>query len=186
MTDRRDDGEQADGTPAPAAITAAGSRRTLLRGAAAAVPTILTLASRAALARSSNCVSLAQGAPVDQDGRHLCLDLSTVTRIGDKRYDLGAPPGGSVTRIPENRTYYRSGSTHKVSVQEMCNSGGQYYYKTSGGALQSDAGGWGSSGRGGVKDDADTQKVTFTVPKGGMVSAAALASFASHISFKDI
>lgn len=186
MTDRRDDGEQASGTPAPTAITAVNSRRTLLRGATAAVPTILTLTSGAALARSSNCINLAQGAPVDPDGRHLCLDFHSVTRIGDKRYDLGAPPSGSVTRIPADRTYYRSGSTHKVSVQEMCNSGGQYYYKTSGGALQSDASGWGSSGRGGVKDDADTKKVTFTVPKGGMVSAAALASFASHISFKDI
>lgn len=178
------DGDPAQDARVPSTIAPAATRRVLLRGTAAAVPSILTLASGAALARSSHCISLAQGAPVDQDGRHLCLDLGSVTRIGDKRYDLGAPPSGSVTRIPSDRTYYRSGSKQKVGVQEMCDSGGEFYYKTSGGALHSDAGGW--SGRGGGKDDPGTQKVVFTLPRGGMLSAAALASFAGHLRFRDI
>ncbi len=194
---KRKENEQTD-TGHKAAGEAAGAlmrRRVMLRGAAAAVPTILTLHSGAALARSSNLLSVADGAATDRDGRNLCVDESTVelnpgTR---KAYDLGQPPQADVTAISP-RTYYRdaSGSGATVSPQEMCQNGGDYYYKGDSGLTSlGTAAEKADNATFGVRVSVDGKSVNegwtkVTVPRGGLVSATALASFASAVNVRDI
>ncbi len=135
----------------------------MLRGATVALPTILTLHSGAALARTSNLISLADGAPVDSLSRNLCLNESSVTPLGGNLYDLGEPPSGQVTAIPTDRTYYtqaNAGSQRATGLQ-MCQQGGDFYYQSSG---------W--------------KKVN--VPRGGLVSSTALTSFAGRITVREI
>lgn len=95
------------------------SRRTLLRGATATVPTILTLTSGAALARSSNLIGTIQQA----NGDVLCLDPRSTngpTRRNPNVYDLGSPPYAEVTRIPQ-ANQYRAKDTHEaMTPAEVC------------------------------------------------------------------
>jgi hypothetical protein len=71
--------------------------------------------------------------------------------------DLGSPPSGRLTAITE-RDYRVDDrwSADQISEKQMCQKGGQFYYRS---------GGW--------------QKVT--VPRGMVVSATALSSFAGSI-----
>lgn len=170
----------------------------MLRGAAAAVPTILTLHSGAALARSSNLLHVADGAPVDAKGRNLCIDESSVkVESGPpKAFDLGEPAHADVTAIPTGRTYYRDTAPDgpTISPQEMCQTGGEFYYKGSPslGALDvPSASDSGSTAGFGVRMSADwqTQNQGWTkvsVPRGGLVSATALASFAGRVNVREI
>lgn len=140
-------------------------RRILVRGAAAALPTILTLHSGAALARSSNLIGTTDGAPLDPEGRVLCLDESSVEQVGDRQYDLGEPPFGQATAIPTvDRKYYaaQNAGSQLVTPQEMCTNGGTYYYQQ--------PGGW----------------KTAVVPRGGFLSAAAWGSVAASIIVREV
>ena len=150
------------------AVTAPGliNRRTMLRGATATLPTILTLTSGAALAASSNLIRTVQST----SGDVLCLQPgSTQTPNGltpqnPNVYDLGSPPYGEVTRFPTaNR--YRDGSTSTdVSAQEACRLNGTLQVKYGG------SGPWNDKTR----------------TAGVMVSNAAVTSFGARIITTDI
>lgn len=194
---KRKDNEGTETSPNVAGSVAGASmrRRVMLRGAAAAVPTILTLHSGAALARSSNLLSVADGAPSDALGRNLCVDESSVTVDPGTRkaYDLGQPPQANVTGISQ-RTYYRdsSGSGATVTPQQMCQSGGEYYYKGDPGLNSLGvATEKGDNSLFGVRVSVDGKSANegwtkVTVPRGGLVSATAFASFAGAINVRDI
>ncbi len=106
-------------------------RRKLLRRSAALLPTIVTLYSGAAAARSSNALRLAD--TPTRDGRgYLCVD-KTSGRLEGNTLDAGNHrPEVRITRISE-RQYYRVDSDRGVSIDEMCRHGGEYRYKESGG-----------------------------------------------------
>lgn len=151
-------GEQVDNT--------AGliSRRAVLRGATATVPTILTLTSGAALARSSNLIGTTRQA----NGDVLCLDPRSTNgpiRTNPNVYDLGSPPYAEVKRIPRTYQYREKDSLKALTPAEVCQNRGpvevkKYVY-------------------------ADWQEARFRGP-GVMVSNAAVASFGSRISKTDI
>lgn len=144
------------------------SRRMVLRRGAAAMPAVLTLQSGAALARSSNMISAADSKPTDGYGRTLCLDENSVERAdpGMQVMDLGEPAYGRVSAINE-RDYRREPRRRgeQVSEARMCENGGTYYYR-----------------RGGYRGR--WSKVE--VPKGMLVSATALSSFAGSIVVTDL
>ena len=96
------------------------SRRAVLRGATATVPTILTLASGAALARSSNLISTTRTAPA---GDVLCLDPRTTSGMVKKNpnlIDLGQPPYAEVTRIPLKYGYQAKDTAQALTAPEVC------------------------------------------------------------------
>jgi hypothetical protein len=132
------------------------NRRRLLKAAVATAPVIATLSSGAALARSSNVIGSTSGPGLDAQGRTLCLDRSSGT-YADGYVDLGAPPHGRVTAI-RDRDYRVDDSwfAGRVSEKEMCKKGGRFHYWNSG---------WRSA----------------NVPRGIVVSATALSSFAGTI-----
>lgn len=138
------------------------SRRTVLRGATATVPTILTLTSGAALARSSNLIGTIQQA----NGDVLCLDPRSTdgpTRRNPNVYDLGSPPYAEVTRIPQ-ANQYRAKDTHKaMTPAEVCRHRGPIEVKYA-------YGDW----------------VERRHKPGVMVSNAACASFGTRCSVTDI
>ena len=126
---------RADGVPSP-------SRRRLLKGGATALPSILTLHSGAALARSSNLLSASATYEVDSLGRTLCVDITSVVPVDDfsQIYDLGDPPHAVINVIrgeAEGRIYYVNkddrDSGNSVHPGLMCEQGGQYFYKPSSG-----------------------------------------------------
>jgi len=142
------------------------SRRALLKGSVAVVPTILTLQSGAALARSSNVISATHVASTDRFGRTLCLDPDSVTQISGTRnlYDLNDPPSAHLTAI-HNRDHRRAPHRSAARVREatMCREGGPFYHKP-----------WGRR----------WQEVH--VRQGVLVSATALTSFAGSIVVTDL
>ena len=181
----------------PASVERQMSRRRMIRGAAAAVPTILTLHSGAALARTSNLISRADGAPVDAAGNNMCLDENSVAEVfeGGRRYDLGDPASGQVTNIPtlDGRQFYAdtSLSGSPLTGQEMCERGGTFYYEGEGATTS----GLGAQARADlirqsfipeIAEGAEKAAVGVEVPRGGLVSATALASFAGRIMFRTI
>lgn len=94
-------------------------RRTVLRGATAVVPTILTLGSGAALARSSNLIGTVQKSAGDA----LCLDPTSTngpTMQNPNVYDLGSPAYGEVTRIPVAHKYRAKSTGKTLSPAEVC------------------------------------------------------------------
>jgi hypothetical protein len=131
------------------------NRRRLLKVAVATAPAIATLSSGAALARSSNLIGPTTGAGTDAMGRTQCLKFGTAV---DGMVDLGVPPNGQVTLITE-RDYLVSqqASALPITEKQMCDAGGEFYYQNRG---------W----------------QTATVPRGIVVSATALSSFAGYIS----
>jgi hypothetical protein len=153
----------------------------LLRGASAAVPTILTLQSGAALAASSNLLGTVNdaGAAIGKtglDGRPnvQCLVLDPTMGGTPERLDLGANPLLQMQYIPQRNYYSQSnyaaadkgpGTTGYVTITDMCHKGGTYYYKSSNGP-----------------------KAALSVPQGNaiqpgfLVSSTALTSFASSIA----
>jgi hypothetical protein len=135
------------------------NRRRLLKVAVATAPMIATLPSGAALARSSNIIGATTGPGTDALGRTQCLNSPTAV---DGMVDLGVPPSGQVTAIVERD--YRvgaRGSADFISEKQMCNQGGDFYYQSSG---------WKS----------------VQVPKGIVVSATALSSFAGSIYITEV
>lgn len=171
-------------TPMPA------RRRILVRGAAAAVPTILTLHSGSAVAaRTSFLISKASGAPVDNAGRNMCLDLRSVKEeLAPNVYDLGDPPSPEVTYIRTTESYYReqNESSATVSPMEMCESGGDYYVKTTGGGSTSTTTGSDRTVRVSSPVDASADWNKVTVQKGVLVSATALSSFVGRVIIREI
>lgn len=142
------------------------SRRALLKGSVISMPVILTLQSGAALARSSNLISGSLTESPDRYDRNFCLDVDSVYPAGDSGhvYDLGEPPYARVSIIEERdyrvRPWRRADG---IGEAEMCEKGGTYYYKN----------------RFGHWRDAD-------VPRGVLVSATALTSFAGDIVINDL
>jgi hypothetical protein len=132
------------------------NRRRLLRVAIATAPVIATLPSGAALARSSNLIGPTAGTGKDALGRTQCLDRSS-GKVVDGMLDLGVPANGRLTAIRDRD--YRvddSWSAGTISEKKMCQQGGQFFYRSNG---------WKS----------------VRVPRGIVVSATALSSFAGRI-----
>lgn len=142
------------------------SRRAILRGATIVAPTILTLHSGAALARSSNLITTNSMATAN-DGKYNCLDTGTVASTGGvNQYDVGNPANADVSRISAYRNFHTYGDHSwdgRVSAKQMCATGGKFEYRD-----------WNGSWN------------TVTVKKGGLVSATALSSFASGIHYTDV
>lgn len=177
MTDERD--EPSIGLPESGVVHASPapiSRRMMVRGAAAVVPTILTLNSpvAAAVARTSNTISLAYSADKDGLNRHLCVDLTNTphpTLIEGSRYDLGEPPVAKITAIPDtkdelDRIYQTSkipGQSEVVDGPEMCKRGGTFYYQA-------------PTGQGNSQEWREV-----SVPRGMCASAYALSSYSGAI-----
>lgn len=138
-------------------------RRALLKKAVATAPAIATVPSGAALARTSNLISSTdEGSAIDRWGRTLCLNRRYAYLTPGGSIDLGEPPYGEVTAIRERE--YRTeanGGADTVSEADMCRSGGAYYYHSYG---------W--------------RQVN--VPRGMLVSATALSSFAGSIVIRDV
>jgi hypothetical protein len=150
------------------------SRRALLRGASAALPTILTLKSGAALAASSNLMGTVKnaGQALGDGGKVQCLDMASAVGGTPSRLDLGPDPMLHVQYIG-NRQYYRvasngkSGDTSKpVNIDQMCREGGVYWYNDRGWKSTTP----GANSRG--------------IEAGFLVSATALHSFSSDIKVR--
>jgi len=140
------------------------ARRAIIKGAAGALPTILTLQSGAALARSSNLIRPVTDAATakDANNRTLCLSQRSVDNVYQNgQIDLGPSGYGHVTAITE-RDYYREPHRRAASVteQEMCEEGQTVYFRRMG---------WRSK----------------QAPQGWLVSANNLGSFA-NISIDEI
>ena len=130
------------------------ARRAIIKGAAGTLPTILTLQSGAALARSSNLIRPSTEA-TDANGRTLCLSERSVDAVYENgQIDLGDPAYGHVTAITE-RDYYRepNRASEPMSEEDMCLTGEPAYFKSMG---------WNEK----------------QAPKGFLVSADACSSFA--------
>ena len=145
------------------------SRRALLKRGVTAMPAVLTLQSGAALARSSNMISATTSRPTDAYGRTLCLDENSVDDVdhATRRMDLGEPAYGRVSAI-RDRDYRMQPRrrAEQVSEARMCDSGGTYYYR--------------------VKTYYGPRWRQVDVPKGMLVSATALSSFAGSIVVTDL
>lgn len=168
MTDQRDEATlQAaagvvphDGAEAPESP----SRRAMLRGVTATVPTILSLTSGAALAATSNLISTL---PDQTAGDVYCLDPgSTQGQTSNPNvYDLGAPPFGEVTRFPTVNKYRNESSpSQELTPAEACKLDGTV----------------------GVKYNGSGPWVAKTRTPGVLVSNAAVTSFGSRIITTDI
>lgn len=185
MTDERDLTQDTASTGLPVGSSSVSvpsvSRRAVLRGATAVVPTILTLHSGAALARSSNLIGAAPN-PGPNGGRYNCLDFDGLEPTGNPNvFDLGNPPYAHVTRIDADTQYFRvessgrrdkhggqdDGRREPVDPRTMCAEGGTFYRQRDG------RGYWG--------DDKG-----FQVKRGVLVSATALSSFSSGIKYTDV
>jgi hypothetical protein len=163
----------------PADAPANASRRALLRGASAALPTILTLHSGAALARSSNLMGTVDSTSraKSRNGQIQCLDRASAVDGTPARLDLGEQPMLHVQYITP-RNYYRGKSggqggdlSRPVSIEQMCREGGVFWYREQ-------SGWWWTE----VKWKATTPGYNSRgVEPGFLVSATALSSFASSI-----
>lgn len=143
-------------------------RRAIIKGAAGALPMILTLQSGAALARSSNLISSASAESAkDGYGRTLCMDGRSVYPVDGEPgnvYDMGEPPEAVVSVI-RDRKYYawsQGDGLGEVTTEQMCDRGGYYFVRR--------RWGWGK----------------VHVRRGMLVSATALSSFAGHIDLIDV
>jgi hypothetical protein len=139
------------------------SRRAMLRRAA---PAIVTLYSGAALAQSSNLITV-DSTPGAEASKYRCLNTQGIPQVGGNKYDLGQPALGHVTRIQSQKQYYKKSSSGGPSSQtatppQMCSTGGEYYRKD-----------WNSYTKVNVK-------------KGVLVSSTALSSFSSGIQYTDV
>jgi hypothetical protein len=163
MTDQRDQVTESVDAGVDALVDRPGtpnlSRRAMLRGATAAVPTILTLGSGAALAASSNLLGTTQ-TPTTTDVN--CLDPSSTQGplvSNPNVYDLGSPPYGEVTIIPATNRYRNPATGLDMTTSEVCQLNGTVQVKYGG------SGPW----------------VSKTRYPGAMASATALASLGTRI-----
>ena len=161
-------GAGASAEAAAPAATPLISRRMLLRGATAAVPTILTLNSgvAAAAAAASGMVAINPNAgPQTFEGHQGWMCVNTGNEVVDSKMALGNAPVTYVIPDPASTGIeYRQGSNWGTGVTkqpaEMCWNGGTYMYKP-------------RTGDGG-------QTINM-LQGGGMASAAALASFGGSV-----
>jgi len=146
MTQQRD--EQSNrSTGAVVAETsgpAAGSltRRALLRGAAIAAPSIVTIGSASAAVAMSSVRTYTSTEAAQPDGNYYCLaedsTLGPSDTAGGDSLDIGGIQSPTVFRIPE-RDYRRgpNASHDRVSEVQMCREsaldGTNYYYQGRGG-----------------------------------------------------
>ena len=146
----------------------------MLKGSAAAMPTVLTLQSGAAYARTSNLLSVSQVPYRDGRGRLLCLDLNSVNMVerGGNVADLGLNPSARVVAISE-RDYRVAPDplAGRISEERACLEGRTVYYVESG-----------VSSNELVQDVGEGDWLQARVPRGAFVSATALASFAGNIT----
>lgn len=196
------------GTDRPASESAGRAparRRLLLRGATAAVPTILTLHSGSAMAaRSSFLISRAVGTPEGADGSYLCLDVSNATELEDGLYDLGDEGLYDVTKIDGSASYYKDpDGSQRASVADLCESG-EFHYKRGGlgGGGSVEAPGTGAvtpghsslvrqskavdAAQAAVAPDASGLEQVRVQGRGMLVSATALSSFANRVIVREI
>jgi hypothetical protein len=167
-------GSEASSSYQPQKVNRVINRRQMVRGAAAAVPAILSLRSGAALARSSNLISTVTDVPDGEQGVYHCLDTSSATQVGNNVYDLGE--GGDFVNIPGDKTFYDEAG-NAVSPADMCQTGGTYYAEAA-------EAGQTLEGKGPTQPDFVRQSFIPTaagsepinVPQGGLVSATAFAS----------
>lgn len=163
--------DKKNGKPSPV------SRRAMIRGAATALPAVLTLRSGAALANFSNgYIREALNNPVDSQDRHLCVDLGTVDPVQDRAgfVNLGDPPSADIYAIPTDREYRtekNNGAQSEVkTAAELCYDGNRegegYWYQ----------------------DQTLDEWVNVQVPAEGgfMVTEHSLNSFAAAILSQDI
>ena len=169
------------------------TRRLVMRGAAAAVPSILTLRSGAALARSSNLISTAAdlSEPGGTDGQFFhCLDASSVEQVGVNRYDLGEPPQADVTAISADKAYYDSAeaNANQVTPAEMCQNGGTYYVKADGSSIEGKAPATPDFLRQSFIPMQENGAEPVQVAQGGLISATAFTSILSraNINIREI
>jgi len=137
------------GAPAEVAAPAGTrliSRRMVLRGASAAVPTILSLQSGAALAASSNYLATIQDANAARDGQGYVKCIDTASAVQEtstpKRLDLGPSPDLHMQHITPRQYFYpkTTGSggdkDRPATMEAVCNQGGEFWYKNSAGDWQ--------------------------------------------------
>ena len=163
----------------------------MLKGTVKVMPAIVTLQSGAALARSSNMISASSSPSTDRMGRTLCLDANSVQPARGTRhmYDLGEPARGTVYAINE-RDYRAMPRTDapKISEARACLEDRTVYYLDERNSWLTE---WQSSD----SDDDHGDGLNFVykrnwkrarVPRGMLVSATALSSFAGNIIVRDI
>lgn len=160
-------GDRSASPAADAKPTRTISRRSLVRTAGIALPTIATLHSGAALAQSSNLLSTVRDLNAEQ-GKFNCLDTRSVYPTKNPNvYDLGDDPMAHVTRIRSDKKYYApksdgSPSSSPATPKGMCKTGGDY-----------------------LRKDPSGYKLV-KVRRGGLVSATALSSFSNDVTYTDI
>jgi len=164
-------------TPAPMI-----SRRMLLRGASAAVPTILTLQSGAALATTSSMMigTAPSSSGAMNNGNVQCLEMkgSWTGNASLSQLDVSNDPNLHVQLIPYRdpvaapyyRSYLNSGGQLKptdttVGIDDMCSEGGFFFYKD-----------------GGITGQAQLLGNGQQLKAGFLVSSTALASFSSYLT----
>lgn len=177
--DKTDPGSRVDvQTPADTGAMAPISRRALLRGASAAVPTILTLHSGAALAQTSNLVGTVQYASqaIGENNAVQCLDYASAVGGTPAQLDLGDNPSLHVQYVPQRQYYLPTADgtggdwTKPVSTEYVCQKGGTYW--------------WRENGTTGKPIKLTSTTGVQNVNYGFMVSATALASFSADIDKK--
>ena len=189
-----------EGTASPidSPVVAPARRRLVLRGAAAAVPAILTLHSGSAVAARSSFL-ISGSTNVGADGKYRCLDLTNAVQDTTNRnlYDLGDDGQHSLTLIDGKAEYYADSElTQRVYPEAMCRDGGTYYKKLADGSSQefvaSDLTGksgmvrQSSAVESGFLPESTTQPPTVEVQGRGMlISATARSSFAGRLLFKE-
>ena len=116
-------------TPAKSQDKPLLARRAIIKGAAGTLPTILTLQSGAALARSSNLIG-SSSSPKDEAGRTLCLDLRFVDSYDGVKADVGSY--GHVQKITERDYYRESNRSTPLTEEDMCVDGLTGWYQETG------------------------------------------------------
>ena len=182
--DRSGDESQAPESP---------GRRALLKGASTALPAVLTLQSGAAFARSSNLISASNTPTVDGRGRTLCLKLDSVypVRGSHTRFDLGEPASADVIAL-NNRDYrvFPSRYAPRIGEARACQEGRTVYYVST---RESGSDSYFSTSSTVDGQTGDGYHYYYRrrwkrldVPRGVLVSATALSSFAGSIVVHDL
>lgn len=179
----------------PSVPAQSAGRRALL----VAMPAIFSLhpGVAAAQARSSSVFVLAKDGLPDEDGNYLCARKPGLVDSNEKGWIIDRTTRIEIAEIPSDYRYARKTTNWKgqstyteVTPQEMCSSGGRYYYKKSSyrsfeteevelfGASGGDKDGGDKGGDGKDSGGKGWQETRKTIYPGAFASAVALASFA--------
>lgn len=151
------------------------SRRTLLRGATVAAPTILTLNSNAAMGWAIASGTIGTTKPSGGSRSAICLDVQSVGgEVKPGVYSLGNPPFADVVDVPSSYKYRRcedgdcSGTGKKTDLrpEQVCSEGGTIQVKAGGGWKQ-------------LKSPVNPNRYP-------LVSSTAVSSFGTRIVRKDV